>query len=78
MSMLPWVFFPILIIYFSSKIKIIIFGKYFKYGPFTYTFEDTPIFFIFIGFLNLVCKIFVLTMFGLMVVSRVWGPVFHS
>jgi hypothetical protein len=49
----------------------------FKYGPIIYSLDEGPIYFSFFAFVFTITEIFLIGLFGLAVVSTIWGPGFH-
>jgi uncharacterized membrane protein len=48
---------------------------HFKYGPIVYSLAGTPGYFLFFAVATVVCEVFLITLFGLVIVSTTWGPV---
>jgi len=51
--------------------------KHFKYGPIIYSLDEDAAYFWFFAFVFTASELFLVGLFGLVVVSTIWGPVFH-
>jgi hypothetical protein len=73
-----WLFFVLMIGYNSFVLWRAWSHKYFKYGPIIYFLDEGPTFFWFFAFVFTVSELFLVGLFGIAVVSMIWGPVFHQ
>ena len=78
MSVFAWLFFVLMIAYNSSVLWRAWTRRHFKYGPIIYSLDDGPIYFWFFAFVFTISEIFLIGFFGLIVVSTIWGPIFHQ
>ena len=73
-----WLFFVLLITYGGFVLWRAWDKRYFKYGPIIYSLEEAPTYFWFFAFVFALCELFLVALFSLIVVSTIWGPVFHQ
>ena len=73
-----WIFLLIFIGYGALVLRRAWAKRIFKYGPVIYSLKDSPTYFWFFAFTFTVAELFLLILFGLAVVSAMFGPVFHS
>jgi hypothetical protein len=78
MPLWVWLFFVLMIGYNSFLLWRAWSHKHFKYGPIIYSLDEGPAYFWFFAFVFTASELFLIGLFGLAVVSTIWGPVFHQ
>ena len=78
MPVWAWLLFVVLITYGAFVLWRAWDKRYFRYGPIIYSLEETPTYFWFFAFVFAACELFLVTFFCIIVVSTIWGPIFHQ
>jgi hypothetical protein len=78
MPLWAWLFFVVSITYSALVLWRAWDKRYFRYGPIIYSLEETPGYFWFFAVVFAVGEVFLIVFFSVIVVSAIWGPVFHQ
>jgi len=78
MPVWAWLFLVLLIGYNSFVLWRAWNRRYFKYGPIFYSLDEGPAYFWFFAVVFTACELFLVGLFVLVLVSTIWGPVFHQ
>jgi hypothetical protein len=73
-----WLFLVLMIGYNSFVLWRAWSRRYFKYGPIIYSLDEGPAYFWFFAFVFTASELFLIGLFGLVLVSTISGPVFHQ
>lgn len=78
MPVIAWVAFATLIVFFGFRLVREARRGTASYGPFRYPRETNPVSFWMFVTIDLACFIFLVGFFTIIVISEIWGPVFHQ
>jgi len=78
MPIWAWLFFVPLISYGAFALWRAWDKRYFRYGLVIYALGESPVYFWFLVVVFGVCELFLVVFFSLIIISTIWGPIFHQ
>lgn len=78
MPVIAWVAFAALIVFFGFRLVREARTGTASYGPFQYPRDTSPASFWMFVTIDLACFVFLVGFFAIIVISAIWGPVYHQ
>jgi hypothetical protein len=73
-----WLFLVVIIAYGGLVLWRAWNKKYVKFGPIHYTAEESPVYFWFLAVVFFLSEMFAIGLFGITIISAIWGPIVHQ